>query len=323
MIESKYKTPDLILDIYSEFGQIGIWYCDKITGEEEISEEWASMLGYQACELNPMSDKKFAELIHPEDLERSEPIIHAFYSGQRLTYENEFRLKHKDGYYFWVSSKAKIYSWQENRPKLVIGTHVNIDRQMKMQEKLKTQTHSIVAAFSKVIELKDMYTKSHLENVANISVKIGRYMNLSDLNLECLYIAGHLHDLGKVQIPKEILNKTGKLTADEYEIVKKHSNDAFVILKEFDFGFPLATIVRQHHERIDGSGYPDGLRKSEILIESQIIAVADTIDAMLTDRPYRSKRSIEEVIETLISSKNIEFDASVVNAALSYLNYLR
>ena len=165
----------------------------------------------------------------------------------------------------------------------------------------------------------DKYTKHHLESVANLSVEIGAKMNLSDEVLECLYMAGHLHDLGKVQIPLEILNKSGKLTPEEYEIVKKHPIDAFEILKEFDFGFPLSTIVRQHHERIDGSGYPDGLKNSEIRIEAKIITVADTLDAMLTDRPYRSKRKIEDVVKTLLDLKDIEFDSKVVDAALECL----
>lgn len=319
MLNSKFKRPDLILDLYAESGNIGVWYCDKITGEDEVSEEWAQMIGYHAEELNPMSDEKFVSLIHPDDLKSSLPKINEFYYGHTNTYENEFRFRHKEGHYVWVLSQAKIYSRENDRPKLIIGTHINIDDQKKSVEKLRKLTMSIISAFSMVIELKDRYTKHHLESTAEIAVKIGKKIGMTYEEQEQLWMAGHLHDLGKVQIPIEILNKEGRLTKEEYEVIKTHSLYGYEILKEFDFGFPLADIVAQHHERLDGSGYPKGLKGDEIHYMAKIIAVADVLDALQSDRSYRSKMSKDEIITILKAGAGIHFEPELVKVCCELL----
>lgn len=319
MLKFKFKRTDLILDLYAEFGKVGVWYCDKITGEEEVSEEWAQMIGYHAEELNPMSDEKFISLIHPDDLKTSLPKIIEFYNGLRNTYENEFRFRHKEGHYVWVLSQAKVYSWEDKLPKLLIGTHINIDDQKKSIEILRKQTMAIISAFSKVIELKDEYTKHHLESTADIAVKIGKKVGMTFEEQEQLWMAGHLHDLGKVQIPIEILNKEGRLTADEFDVIKTHSNYGYEILKEFDFGFPLADIVAQHHERLDGSGYPKGLKGDEIHYMSKIIAVADVFDALQSDRSYRCKMERDEIITILRAGSGKHFEPELVEVCCEML----
>lgn len=322
MIDPKYKKSDQILEVYSEFGNIGIWFFDRQTGYEEVSEEWAAMLGYKADDLNPMTKEKFLNLIHPEDCQRSKEKIETLYSGGYISYENEFRLKHQDGHYVWVLSQAKVFSWENDKPKMIIGTHINIENQKKQLEKIKKQNIAMVSALSKVIELKDMYTKNHLEGVADISVEIGQRLGLDEDVLEQLWIAGHLHDLGKVQVPTEILNKAGKLTLEEYEVVKKHPEFGYEILKNLDFGFSLAEVVSQHHERNDGSGYPKGLKDDEIFYLAKIVSVADVVNAMMTDRPYRNRLSNAEVIETLLDAKGTHFDSEIVDACCRYIRLL-
>lgn len=316
MIAEKLKKAELILDVYNKFGQIGIWYCDKITKIEEVSKEWTAMLGYKFEELNPMNDEKFLSLIHPDDIQYSSKKINKFYSGLTLEYNNEFRMKHKNGKYVWILSKAAVYSRMEGKPKLIIGTHINIDNQKKALEKVRKQNNAIISTFSKVIEYKDEYTKEHLDKVAEIAIGIGKRLHMEDEVLGNIWIAAKLHDLGKIQLPIEVLNKPGKLTPAEYELVKKHTIVGYDLLKSFDFGFPLAEIVKQHHERLDGSGYPLGLKGEDILYLSQIIAVADIADAMLSKRPYRNALNMDYVIETLLLYKNIYYNDEIIMACI-------
>ena len=143
MIDPKYKKSDQILEVYSEFGNIGIWFFDRQTGYEEVSEEWAAMLGYKADDLNPMTKEKFLNLIHPEDCQRSKEKIETLYSGGYISYENEFRLKHQDGHYVWVLSQAKVFSWENDKPKMIIGTHINIENQKKQLEKINAKPKTV------------------------------------------------------------------------------------------------------------------------------------------------------------------------------------
>lgn len=316
MINKDLKKAELILDVYNKFGQIGVWYCDKITKSEEVSKVWAAMLGYDFDELNPMDDDKFMQLIHPDDILHSLKKINRFYAGEISQYDNEFRMKHKDGHYIWILSKAEIYSWEEKKPKLIIGTHINIDDQKKAFEKVKKQNSAIISAFSKVIEFKDEYTKDHLDKVAEIATRIGVRLQIEEESIENIWIAAKLHDLGKIKLPIEVLNKPGKLTPDEYELVKEHTIVGYELLQSFDFGFQLAEIVKQHHERLDGSGYPMGLKGDSIHYLSQIIAVADIADAMLSNRPYRSPLSKDYVIKTLLSYKDRYYYSEIIMACI-------
>lgn len=319
MVGNDFKKAKQILDVYNKFGQIGIWYCDKLQNEEEVSEEWAAMIGYRADEINPMSDQRFMEFIHPEDIKLTLKKAESFYKGEVNEYSNEFRMKHKEGHYVWVISKAQIYSWEGDRPKLIIGTHINIDEQKKALEKIVRQNHAIVSIFSKVVEFKDSYTKNHMDMVGDLAYKIGYRLGLELPQLENLWVSGKLHDLGKLDTPIEILNKPGKLTAMEYSEAKRHVEVSYELLNTLDFGFPLADIVGQHHERLDGSGYPDGLKGEEIHYLSQVIAVADVADAMLSDRPYRNKISQELVIDILSSYRGCYYYEEIIDACIDVI----
>lgn len=319
VIDQNFKKAELILDVYKKFGQIGIWYCDKITNDEEVSEEWAAMIGYTYEELNPSSDAQFIELLHPDDVLVTHSKAEALYKGDTKEFSHEFRLKHKDGHYVWVHSKAQVYTWEGNRPRLVIGTHVNIDHQKKALEKIILQNHAIVSVFSKVVEYKDSYTRTHMDNVAELSTRIGVRLQLEDSKLQNVWISAKLHDLGKLNVPTEILNKPGKLTYEEYEIAKTHSAVGHELLSSLDFGFPLADIVRQHHERLDGSGYPDGLRGDKINYLAQIIAVADIADAMLSDRPYRKKMNKNDVFDIMGQFKGTHYHTEIIDACIEEL----
>lgn len=175
---------------------------------------------------------------------------------------------------------------------------------------------NVISALRKVgetVERKDPYTFQHSSRVANYAVKIALKMKLRKERMDNLFIASILHDIGKVNIPEEILKKPDKLTHEEFAIVKKHPEDGAAMIRETIYA-DLADIVEQHHERVNGKGYPHGLTDDEILIEAKIIGVADTFDAMTEDRAYRKAYSPEYAMEELKRLSGIQYDPEVVEA---------
>lgn len=171
---------------------------------------------------------------------------------------------------------------------------------------------------AKKVEEKDMYTHTHMQRVKDYSVKIGNRLNLSKEKIENIAFASLFHDLGKIYIPDEILNKPGPLTDEEFELIKKHPSDGVELVKKTYYE-NIAEIIHQHHERLNGSGYPRGLKGKEILLEARIIAVSDTYDAMTTDRAYRDALPTQAVVDELIRLKGTYYDEVVVDALISIL----
>jgi len=186
----------------------------------------------------------------------------------------------------------------------------------KYKEALNKSFFGIAEALSKVIEDRDPYTSGHSAGVARLSVAISRVMGYSEEEVTGIYISGILHDIGKMSIPVEILVKPGKLSELEMSLIPQSGYD---ILKEIDFPWPVAQITLQHHERMDGSGYPRGLKGEEIILGARILAVADVVDAMTHHRPYRPARSLEEAIQELRQGKGRLYDPQVVDACLEVL----
>lgn len=181
-------------------------------------------------------------------------------------------------------------------------------------EKLNKTANQIILLITKLSEYKDPYTSGHQKKVKDIAVKIAQKMNLSYEQIEIIRYASLLHDIGKMTLPIELLTKPAKLTPVEFEIIKEHPRIGFDLIKDIDFPYPIHEIILQHHERLDGSGYPLGLKKEEILLESKILAVADVVDAMSSHRPYRPAHKMDKVIEELIQNIDILYDRDVVNA---------
>lgn len=183
-------------------------------------------------------------------------------------------------------------------------------------EKMRILMKQAANALGAVIEKRDPYTAGHQSNVATMADAIAREMGLSDEQLAGLYAAASLHDIGKITVPIEILSKPGILSEPEFSIVKSHSQVGYEILKEIEFPWPVADIVLQHHEKIDGSGYPNGLRSEEIMLEARIIAVADVLESMTAHRPYRPTRGAQEAINEISSNRGILYDQDVVDVCL-------
>jgi HD-GYP domain-containing protein (c-di-GMP phosphodiesterase class II) len=167
-----------------------------------------------------------------------------------------------------------------------------------------------------ISEMRDPYTAGHERRVALIAVAIGTELGLDLVKQEGLRVAGSLHDIGKISIPSEILSKPSALSELEFRLVKEHSRAGFAVLNSMEWPWPVPLVALQHHERMDGSGYPDGLKGDEILLESRIMAVADVVEAMSSHRPYRPALGIKATLEEIELGRATKYDASVVDACL-------
>lgn len=171
---------------------------------------------------------------------------------------------------------------------------------------------------SKLVEEKDSYTHSHTQSVKDYALKIGNNLRLSKEKIENIAFAAILHDIGKIDIPDEIIKKPGKLTDEEFDIIKQHPIIGAEIVKKTYYE-NLSEIILQHHERINGTGYPYGLKGDEIIIEAQVVAMADTFHAMASDRPYRKAMDIKDIVEEIRGLSGVHFDKKLVDALIEIL----
>lgn len=186
----------------------------------------------------------------------------------------------------------------------------------RIQAALQQNLEDMIQAIAATLEARDPYTSGHQHRVAQFSVDIAREMGLPEDRVHALKLAAEIHDLGKIYVPSEILNKPGRITPLEFELIKRHAQIGYDIIKDIDFPFPIAQWVGQHHERMDGSGYPLGLKEDAILLESRIIAVADVVESIFSDRPYRPGRGIDVALDEITKNRGALYDVTVVDACL-------
>jgi putative nucleotidyltransferase with HDIG domain len=176
--------------------------------------------------------------------------------------------------------------------------------------------HDILNTMVATLEAKDLYTYNHSTRVAEMAYVLGELLGMSKVELELMYIAGDLHDIGKIGIPDIILNKPERLESDEWRMMKRHSNIGYSILSKARYFEEVSKIVLHHHERWDGKGYPDGLKENQIPLESRILAVCDSVDAMKSDRPYRKSISDEICKDEIRKNKGIMYDSVIAECML-------
>ncbi|MBI5592399.1 MAG: response regulator [Deltaproteobacteria bacterium] len=186
-------------------------------------------------------------------------------------------------------------------------------------EKFQRAMDGIIHAISLTVELRDPYTAGHQQRVSDLAAAIARDMGLSADRIYGLRMASNIHDLGKITIPSEILCKPGHLGPLEYELIKNHVQAGYDILKKIEFPWPLAEIILQHHERMDGSGYPHALQGEQILLEARILAVADVFETMSSHRPYRPSLGQDRAIDELFQNKGRLYDAVVAETCLNLI----
>ncbi|MCX7069171.1 MAG: HD-GYP domain-containing protein [Methylococcales bacterium] len=183
-------------------------------------------------------------------------------------------------------------------------------------KKLQSSLFQTISLARQLGEMRDPYTAGHEENVGKLAAAISAELGFDLYSQEGVLISGYLHDLGKIIIPTEILSKPSKLSNEEYALIKLHVEAGYAVLKDVDFPWSIARAVREHHERMDGSGYPYGLSGDEISIEGRILSVADTVDAITSHRPYRAGLGIEAALNEIKRGSGSQYDTTVVNACI-------
>jgi HD-GYP domain-containing protein (c-di-GMP phosphodiesterase class II) len=187
---------------------------------------------------------------------------------------------------------------------------------LETNQRLSQAITATIQVLSMTVEARDPYTAGHQRRTTILAEAIAGEMGFPPEKIEGLRMAGKIHDIGKISVPSEILSKPAKLNPAEYELVKAHALKGYEILKEVESPWPLAEIVYQHHERMNGSGYPRGLKGDEILLEARILAVSDTVEAMASHRPYRFAPGVEAALEEIDMSKGVLYDSDVAAACL-------
>ncbi|MBU4226940.1 HD domain-containing protein [bacterium] len=192
-----------------------------------------------------------------------------------------------------------------------------VDKKLKQTDiKLQKIIEDTADIITKVVELRDPYSIGHQQRVSKLATAIAQEMKLPQDKIEGIKIASLVHDIGKVNLPTEIVRKPGKLIEVEFNLLKNHPKISYDLLKKVDFPWPIAEIVFQHQEKIDGSGYPRGLKVDEICIEAKILGVANVVEAMSSYRSYRPALSIDEALAEIVENKNILFDPGVVDTCV-------
>ena len=225
----------------------------------------------------------------------------------------------------FVTEKEEQALFMEIAKDISLGLH-----SIEMRKKMNEQTHELqqnyqrtkramddtIETMSKIVEAKDPYTSGHQKRVSHLAVAISKELNLPQEQVEGIRTASLIHDIGKISIPTEILSKSTVLSDIEFSLIKEHSQIGYDILKSIDFSYPVAEIVLQHHERLNGSGYPNKLKGDKILLEAKIIGIADVVEAMSSHRPYRPALGIDAALEEISKNKGILYDPKVVDACI-------
>ncbi len=233
----------------------------------------------------------------------------------------DFGVLRRDGVTIQVGASG-ARAMHEGRP-AIIGLLQDISEKRRAEEQIRSYVAQLEASLMSTVEvattlseMRDPYTAGHERRVAEIAVAIGAELGFDARRQQGLRVAGYLHDIGKITIPSEILSKPGKLSAIEYQLIQGHARASHDVLKGVSFPWPVALVALQHHERIDGSGYPQGLKGEAILLEARIMAVADVVEAMSSHRPYRPGAGIEKALAEIERGRATQYDADAADACL-------
>lgn len=315
--EARYKR---ITDGLTDY-QYTVRIENGLAHESRHSEGCLAVTGYTPGEF--ASDHYlWIQIVAPEDRDRIRDHIRRILNGEDVQ-PVEYRIIRKDGQMRWVSDTTILFKDTSGRLLAYDGVIKDVTERKIAEEQIQRYVVQLQDAFMRTVnvvttlsEMRDPYTAGHESRTARIATAIGGEMGLDEFRVEGLRVAGQLHDIGKIRIPTEILVKPGRLTSSEYTLIKDHPQFGFDALKNVGFPWPVAEIAMQHHERIDGSGYPLGLKGDAILLESRIMAVADVIEAMASHRPYRPGHGIEKALAEIERGKGSAYDSNVAESCL-------
>jgi len=291
-----------------------------------LNPRMAQMFGYSYVdEMLPTN----AKLLYADLSDRAAMFDKLKLEGRVTSHVCECR--RRDGTAIWVSMHVQYLKDDAGE---IIGTEGlirDITERRKMEQEIQLQHQSLIAsneilkkrleqsinAISMIGELRDVYTAGHQRRVRQLACEIGRRCGLSEDAISSLSYGALIHDIGKIKIASDILNKPGKITNLEYQILQTHAEYSYSIVREMDLPSEILTMIHQHHERLDGSGYPEHLAGNQIILESRILAVADVVEAMTSHRPYRPALGIDAALAEIEQGKGVKYDASIVDHCLA------
>lgn len=312
--ELKYRT-------IVENSQEGIFQTSPHSRQTTVNHAFSTMLGYDSPEECANTIMNIAEQVYVNSSEYHKVLETIRREGSIRGYETEFYQKDKSR--IWVNMSVSAVRDSEGGLMYYHGIVEDITPKKKLEQERQESIHRLrkslgatINAMSATVEARDPYTAGHQRRVADLARAIATDMKLSRDQIDGIRLAGMIHDLGKISVPSEILTKPTRLTELEFELIKTHAEAGYNILKDIEFPWPIARIVLEHHERVNGSGYPQGLSGKDILLESKIIAVADVVEAISSHRPYRPAFGMEPALEEVAKNSGTLYDQAVADACV-------
>ena len=321
--EEIIKNEQKLKDAQS-IAHIGSFNWNLATNKIAMSDE-----AYRILKINP---KKFngsfntiKDLFHPEDKEFVFTVIDNAIKNKKF-FDIEHRVLLKDGTEVFLDIKAKPFCNESKKVIRFTGTMMDITKRkkaelrlVKSEEVLKKTLNGAINSLAAIVETKDPYTYGHQQRVRKLATTIAMDLGLDEKRVEAIRIASLIHDIGKVNIPASILSKPGKLTEIEFDMIKTHPQLSYNMLKKIDFPLPIVDIILQHHEKLDGSGYPRGLKGKDIMLEAKILTVADIVEAMSSHRPYRPALGLSVAIDEIRKNKGKLYDPAVADSCIKII----
>ena len=293
----------------------GVHILDARGNVVEARDSFCRMLGYTREELIGANFMLWDEQMSAPELKQA--LAKQLATDQRLVFETRHRRKDASVFEVEISSRRLELNGQP----LLFNSARDVSEKKRADRDILSYIAQIKTAFMSTVEvatslgeLRDPYTAGHERRVGAIAAAIGAELGFDSIRQEGLRVAGHLHDIGKISVPSEILSKPGRLSTTQLKLIQEHAQSGYDVLQGVEFPWPVAQIAQQHHERMDGSGYPQGLRGEAILFEARIMAVADVLEAMSSHRPYRAGLGLDKALAEVEGGSGTTYDPAVVEA---------
>lgn len=323
-ITERKKAEEILRKSQQEFASIfhnnpeALVYLDDKDTVLDINSCFSKLFGYNLEEIEGKNIN--CGIIHPLDkIEEAKRLTKKAIKGY-INYDTIRKKKDKTLLPVSISGSSVLIDGK-TKGRIILYQDITQRKQAEQQvkqgyEKLQKTMEATINTISKIIEARDPYTAGHQMNVSKLATAVAKEIEFSSDSIEGIRIASLVHDIGKISLPAEILSKPSKLNEMEFSLIKNHPKTGYDILKTIDFPWPVARIVLQHHERLDGSGYPQGLKGKKILLEAKIIGVADVVEAMSSHRPYRPSLGNDKALEEISQNRGTLYDPKVVDACL-------
>jgi PAS domain S-box-containing protein/putative nucleotidyltransferase with HDIG domain len=326
--EEALRTSQVQLSDAMDLARIVYWETDATDNMFIFNDAFYAFYGTTAEQEGGyrMTREEFSKrFVHPDDLQLVRRFMeqNTTITGAEVSSDLEHRIIRRDGEVRHILVRASVVKDDSGRLVKRYGANQDITYRKHAEEalsqsmkKLRRNLMGTIQAMSSMVEIRDPYTAGHEKRVSMLARAIAHELGLPNDVVDTIRMAASIHDIGKISVPAEILSKPGRLTDIEMKLIQMHSQTGYDILKDVDLPYPIARIVLQHHERLNGSGYPQGVKADEIFLEARIVSVADVVEAMASYRPYRPALGIDTALEEIEKNKGIFYDAVVVDACV-------